>query len=288
MKKLLKKFIPQPLINHGKHLPTAVLANIQHGFPSRNLKIIGVTGTDGKTTTTNMIYQILKDSGKKVSMISTINAFIGDKSYDTGFHVTSPNPQDVQRMIKEAKNKGTEYMVLEVTSHALDQYRFWGIKFHIGVITNVTHEHLDYHKTFENYLNTKARLIKNVKLAVLNKDDKNFKILKKKTNGKVLSFGLDKSADFSPHNYPLKLKMPGNFNMQNALAASTVASFLGIPKLQIQKTLSNFSSLPEGFYLLIRTQNNSELSWNLYLQKTQHHNLSKILAVESLLPIRDL
>lgn len=244
MKRLIRKIIPNKFVNYGKHLPTAVLANVQHGFPSRNLKIIGVTGTDGKTTTTNMIYQILKDAGKSVSMISTINAFIGDKSYDTGFHVTSPNPQDIQRMIKQAREKGSEFMVLEVTSHGLDQFRFWGIKFYVGVITNITHEHLDYHKTFENYLNTKARLIKNVRLAVLNKDDKNFKTLKKKTGGKVLSFGLGKDADFSPHNFSLKLKMPGQYNMLNALAASVAANYLGISKTDIQKSLSNFSSLP--------------------------------------------
>ena len=133
------------------HLPKAILANILYGFPTRKLKVIGVTGTDGKTTTVNMIYQILKNAGKKVSMVSTINAVIAGKVYDTGFHVTSPDPFNVQKFAASAVKNDDAYLILEVTSHALDQFRFWGIKFDIGVITNITHEHLDYHKTWKNY-----------------------------------------------------------------------------------------------------------------------------------------
>ena len=143
MKKILRAFLSQKIINIFWHLPKAVLANIYYGFPTRKLKVIGVTGTDGKTTTTNMIYQILKAAGKKVSMISTVNAIIGGSSYDTGFHVTSPDLFMIQKFAKISLDNGDEYLVLEVTSHALDQYRFWGIKFDIGVITNITHEHLD-------------------------------------------------------------------------------------------------------------------------------------------------
>src|SRR4051812_30821146 len=126
MKTTLRKVIPQKFVNLLWHLPKAVSANIKHGFPSKKLKIIGVTGTDGKTTTTNLIYTILKEAGYKVSMVSTINAMIGNESFDTGFHVTSPNPSLAQKFIKEAIKEGSEYMVLEVTSHAIDQFRFWG------------------------------------------------------------------------------------------------------------------------------------------------------------------
>src|SRR3989344_6593271 len=120
VKDILRKVISQELINNFYHLPKAILANIYYDFHTRGLKVIGVTGTDGKTTTVNMIYQILKAAGKKVSMISTINA--------PGFHVTSPDPFAVQRFAREAVSQEGEYLVLEVTSHALDQYRFWGIK----------------------------------------------------------------------------------------------------------------------------------------------------------------
>lgn len=239
----IKKHIPHPVINYGKHLPEAVIANLQYGFPGRKLKVIGVTGTDGKTTTVNMIYKILKDAGKKVSMISTINAVIGGKSYDTGFHVTSPRSSDVQKYLKRALNCGDEYVVLEVTSHALEQFRVWGIKFDIGVITNITQEHLDYHKTFENYRAAKAKLIKGVRYAVLNKDDGNFSVLSKLTDGKVVSFGLEKGAQYNLNTFPLNLKIPGDYNIQNALAAATVAHSLGVGRSVITKSLENFTNL---------------------------------------------
>ncbi|MDO8619096.1 MAG: UDP-N-acetylmuramoyl-L-alanyl-D-glutamate--2,6-diaminopimelate ligase [Candidatus Daviesbacteria bacterium] len=243
MTSLIKSFLPQQFINIFYHLPKAILANFSYGFPTRSLKVIGVTGTDGKTTTTNLIYQILKDAGYKVSMVSTINAEIAGKSYDTGFHVTSPEPEDVQKYAKMAKDNGDEYLVLEVTSHALDQFRFWGVKFDIGVITNITHDHLDYHGSFENYFQTKAKLIKNVKLAVINHDEKHFNKLHQKTNGQVLSFGFSKNADFNPKTFPLNLNIPGDYNLQNAWAAVAVGTSLDIEKEKIKKSLENFKSL---------------------------------------------
>ncbi len=131
------------------HLFKAVIANIYYGFPSRRLKIIGVTGTDGKTTTTHLIYHILKVAGKRVSMISSVYANIGSKVYDTGFHVTTPNPLEIQKYLNLAVKNKDEYFVLETTSHALDQNRVWGVNYKISVVTNITEEHLDYHKTYE-------------------------------------------------------------------------------------------------------------------------------------------
>ena len=232
MLKLIRKIIPQPIVNNLWHLPKAILPNVSYGFPSRGMTIIGVTGTDGKTTTTNMIHQILRDAGKSVSMVSTINAVVGDKSYDTGFHVTSPDPFVVQKLIKDAKTAGSEFLVLEVTSHALDQHRFWGVKFDVGVVTNITHEHLDYHKTFENYKNTKLRLLKNVKYAVVNE---NLKI-------KGVTFGLTK-GDVNQKKEKIKLKIHGNHNIENVMAALAVSRGLGIDQEQARKTLENFQNL---------------------------------------------
>jgi UDP-N-acetylmuramoyl-L-alanyl-D-glutamate--2,6-diaminopimelate ligase len=246
VKRLVRKVIPNKLVNLLKHYPMAVLANIQQKFPSRRMKIIGVTGTDGKTTTVNMIYQLLKAGGKKVSMISTINAVIGDKMMDIGFHVTSPAANDVQRYIAEAKKAGSEYMVLEVTSHALDQFRFWGVHFDIGVITNITHEHLDYHKTFESYRQAKTKLVKNVKWAVLNRDDKNFKFLGSRvqgSGGRVISVSLHEKANLNLKRMPLKLKIPGTYNLSNALQAAAVGQLLGLDNTTIKKTLENFENL---------------------------------------------
>lgn len=239
----IRNLIPNSVVNFGKHLPEAILANFKFGFPGRKLKVIGVTGTDGKTTTVNMIYKILKDARFSVSMISTINAVIAGKSCDTGFHVTSPDPLDLQKFLKLTLEAGDQFMVLEVTSHALEQFRVWGIPFEIGVITNVTHEHLDYHGSFENYLQAKAKLVKNVKFAILNFDDPNFAKLKKATCGKVLSFGHNRKADINPFNFPLKLKIPGEYNISNALASAAVGKALKIDQTLIKKSLANFSGL---------------------------------------------
>lgn len=238
MKELIKSFISQKTINNFYHLPKAVVANLLYGFPTRGLKVIGVTGTDGKTTTTNMIYQILKSAGKKVSMVSTVNAEVAGKSYETGFHVTSPDPFIIQRFAKAAKDNGDEYLVLEITSHGLDQYRFWGVKLAVGVVTNVTHEHLDYHKTFKNYLNTKLKLLQNVGFAIVNQEIKNVN----GNFGKKITFGLTK-GDLNQKEVKLKLKIPGDYNLENGLAALAVAFVLDIKKEIARKTLENFTGL---------------------------------------------
>src|SRR3989344_1700940 len=236
MKQLLRSIVPQWIINNFYHLPLAFLANVFYGSPTGGMAVIGVTGTDGKTTTTNMIYQILKIAGKKVSMVSTINAFVGGKTYDTGFHVTSPNPFMVQKFARQAKDAGDKFLVLEVTSHALNQYRFWGINFEVGVITNITHEHLDYHKSWENYFQAKLKLIKDVKFAIINQN------LKQLIMRKTLTFGLSK-GDFSQKDLKLKLKVPGDYNLENALAALAVAFCLDIDRKIAQGVLENFSAL---------------------------------------------
>ncbi|MBI2019892.1 UDP-N-acetylmuramoyl-L-alanyl-D-glutamate--2,6-diaminopimelate ligase [Candidatus Daviesbacteria bacterium] len=243
-KKILRPLLPQWAINYFYHLPLAILANIVFGFPTRGMKVIGVTGTDGKTTTINMIYQILKESGKKVSMVSTVNAFVSGKSYDTGFHVTSPDPFLVQKFAKFAKENGDEYLVLEVTSHALDQFRFWGIRFDVGVITNITHEHLDYHKTQENYRNTKFKLFNGVEFAVINENLKQFikRSLHELTGVKILTFGVDK-GDFNQKEIKLKLKLLGDYNLENALAALGVAFTQNIDRKIAQKVLEKFESV---------------------------------------------
>lgn len=233
----LKLFLPRIAVNYFYHLPRSILANIIYGFPSRSLKVIGVTGTDGKTTTVNMIYKILSDAGKKVAMISTINACIGGKSFDTGFHVTNPDPFALCGYIRRALDAGAEFLVLEVTSHGLDQFRVWGISFEIGVITNVTHEHLDYHKTFGKYLKTKARLIENVKWAVLNKNDPNIEYLSGRTKGEIKTFKFSKDLN-------IKLKIPGDYNVLNALAAATVAQILLVDNKKVKKSLESFEGLP--------------------------------------------
>lgn len=250
MLKHIRNQIPNEIVNLFKHLPSSVLANIIYGFPSRGMKFIGVTGTDGKTTTTNMIYKILKDAGFKASMVSTINAEINGEKIDTGFHVTNPDYFLLQKLIDKAKKSGTEVFVLEVTSHGLDQFRTWGIEFAIGVITNITSEHLDYHKTWENYFLSKSKLIRNSKWAVLNRDEDHFERLKKLASGLIATFGQGK-ADFNPENTKFNLQLPGEYNKLNALAAIAATNIMGVDRTQAIKSLERFTSL-EGRMQIVK------------------------------------
>lgn len=244
MKHQIRQKIPNSILNALIHLPKAITANFWFGFPSKKLKIIGVTGTDGKTTTVSMIHKILLDSGKKASMLSTIAAVIAGQKINTGYHVTTPNPFILQKMLKSSVEHGDEFFVLEVTSHALDQFRVWGINFEIGIITNITPEHLDYHKTFENYFNAKAKLIENAKAAILNKDDPSFEKLSRLAKKQVISYSLYQDADFNPQIYPIQLQIPGEYNIYNALAAGAASSKLGIDFISSQNSLAEFGGVP--------------------------------------------
>jgi len=158
-----------------------------HSFPARQLTMIGVTGTDGKTTTVNLIYNILRAAGRQVGMISTVNAIIGQDSLDTGLHTTTPDAPDVQRLLAQMVTAGTEVCILEVTSHGLVQHRVAACDFDVAVVTNVTHEHLDLHGSLDAYQAAKASLFAGLmagyrkpglnKVAVLNRDDSSFDYL---------------------------------------------------------------------------------------------------------------
>lgn len=223
------------------HLAQALAAAFIFSFPSNKIKVIGVTGTDGKTTTVHMIYEVLRASGQKVSMISSVGAAIGAKTYDTGFHVTTPSSFQIQKYLRKAVDAGHKYFVLETTSHGLDQNRLSYVNFQIGVLTNITHDHLDYHGTWENYAASKAKLFKNVAYSILNFDNrKSFSFLKNKAAGQVISYGIKNGADVNIKNFPLKLKIGGDYNVENALAAGAAAQTLGISKAKITKALAKF------------------------------------------------
>jgi len=241
------------------------ITNNYFGNPSSKLKIIGVTGTDGKTTTSNIIYEILRASGKKVGLISTISAKSSDEEQDTGFHVTNPEPIQLFDFLGQMVSAGCDYCVLEVTSHGIDQHRIDPISFEAAVLTNIAHEHLDYHKTYDNYLRTKAKIFEKSKIAVLNKDDKSFtkieKLLSSKT--KILTYSIQSNSDFHAKNITyspdglsydllirdeiqnLKLSLKGEFNVYNSLAAIAVSDLLGINTKSIKDSLSSVRS-PRG------------------------------------------
>jgi len=209
---------PVPYIQvENSRLALAYMSAALYGHPAQNLLVIGVTGTDGKTTTANLIYNILRAAKLRVGMISTVNALIGDEKIDTGFHVTTPEAPVVQEYLARMLDAGLTHVVLEATSHGLAQHRISAIGFDIGVVTNITHEHLDYHGTYEAYREAKGRLFKELstelpkefsaqKGAVLNMDDGSFAYLASITKAPVITYGLDPSADVRAENISYNLE----------------------------------------------------------------------------------
>lgn len=177
-----------------------------HDWPARQLTVIGVTGTDGKTTTTSMIHGILREAGVRAGMISTVSAVIGGEEVDTGFHVTTPDAHDVQRYLAHMVAAGLTHVVLETTSHGWAQHRVDACEFDIGVVTNITHEHLDEHGSYEAYRAAKGRLFEslagtarkrqgNPRLGILNRDDQSFEYLDQVITVNKLSYGIGEPAD---------------------------------------------------------------------------------------------
>jgi UDP-N-acetylmuramoyl-L-alanyl-D-glutamate--2,6-diaminopimelate ligase len=185
----------------------AWLAAAWHGHPSRSMALVGITGTDGKTTTANLLYSILKAAGRRAGLISTVNAVIGEQVYDTGLHTTTPDAPDVQRYLAQMRDAGAEVAVLEATSHGLAQHRVSACALDVAVITNITHEHLDFHGSYEAYRDAKALLFRSLtaqkpgllpkpgfpdlpKTAVLNRDDSSFEFLAAIPAERVITYGV--------------------------------------------------------------------------------------------------
>jgi len=254
--------------------PRKEMAYISAGFygnPAKDLTVIGVTGTDGKTTTVNLIYRMLLENNILAGMISTVNAVIGDEVLDTGFHVTTPESPQIQEYLKMMVDKGLTHVVLEATSHGLVQERVTACEFDVAVITNITHEHLDYHKNYAGYFDAKFRLVReltasrdketgNFYALVFNKDDRSYQEIEKRLNNpqfqkiKKFIYGLENPEnDFSASNIYLSgdgirfdlwhsgktksINAPihGEYNVHNILAAITATS--GVLGLDLDKTI---------------------------------------------------
>ena len=240
-----------------------VIAGNFYRHPSKKLKIVGITGTNGKTTITYLLESILKRSGEKAGVIGTINYRINDKKISA--KNTTPGPLELQGLLAEFAEEGASYAVMEVSSHSLDQDRVAGITFDAGIITNVTKEHLDYHKTIRNYLGAKAKLLGKIKkggIAILNNDDARAAGLRKYAKTKVLTYGIDKAAGVRAINVKLSLggtsftmvtpkysagietKLIGKHNVSNILAAAAAAFACGVQREYIKDGIKSFSSVP--------------------------------------------
>ncbi len=161
LRKVVKAVIPKALfarIGPAGHLAEAVAFNVMRGFPARDMKVIGITGTNGKTTTAFMVHRMLHEAGYKVGLMTTVAWGIGDDIQPQIHHMTTVPVPEMTRRLKYMRAQGVEWLVLETTSMALVQSRVWGVPYSIAVLTNITHEHLDYHGSFENYVAAKKRL----------------------------------------------------------------------------------------------------------------------------------
>ncbi len=249
----------------------AHLAAAFHGFPTRKLRVIGVTGTDGKTTTVNLIWSVLRAAGHTAGLISSVNAVIGDAQYDTGLHTTTPDALEVQEYLAQMVRDGAEYALLEATSHGLAQHRVTACDFDLAVVTNITHEHLDYHGSFQEYREAKARLFRSLatsarkpdtpKVAVLNVDDSSFAYLRDIPADEQLTYGLQSQAQVTARDivlsfsgvsftalvpqgsFPVEMQLTGQFNVYNALATIAVALSQGVPVPHIQEGLGAVSQV---------------------------------------------
>lgn len=223
--------------------------------PAEKLKLIGLTGTNGKTTTTFLIKQILENVGKKVGLIGTVQNMIGDEAYPAKY--TTPDPYELQKLFAQMVEAGCDYCVMEVSSQALAQGRVNGVRFAVGAFTNLTQDHLDYHKTWENYFNAKRLLFENCDIAVTNADDENgLKIIEGLNFDKVVTYAVNRNdATYVAKNVTFKSNgveyelvgdmigrcscpIPGRFSVYNSLCAASCALALGISFEQVLMAIS--------------------------------------------------
>ena len=254
MKKLLEKL---PFYNTAVlpyHYLQSVVAGIKYQFPGKKLRIIGVTGTNGKTTTSFMIWNMLNKAGYKTGIMTTVAYGIDNLKPELG-HMTTVDALTLNKRISEIKDAGAEFLVLEITSHALAEFRTLNIPVEIGVFTNLTHDHLDYHKTFEKYRKAKGKLFKKAKFSILNADDpstKYFKTLTKNFTTYGIKNGQNRAEDiklevsgvkYSYKDLNIETKIPGEFNVYNSLSAILVGKKLGLTNQQIKDGIKSLSEV---------------------------------------------
>lgn len=233
----------------------AKVASVYYDRPATKLKIIGITGTKGKTTTAYMLRDILNASGKKTGMIGTIYNTYGNVKIESSR--TSPESLDLQKLLKDMVDNEVKYVVMEVSSHALELDRVYGIHFIIGIFTNLSQEHLDFHETMDNYLNAKAKLFDKCDYALVNGDDIYAPRLLKKLNIKYATFGLDNAVNLTASDIrvndsyvefkmyvnkmleTVRVNIPGRFTVYNSLAAIGAASMLNAQMDAILLSLAN-------------------------------------------------
>ena len=248
----------------------SIMASNFFGSPSENLKLVGVTGTNGKTTIASLLYQLFSKAGYKVGLLSTVEVKIADKSY-AATH-TTPNPIAINHYLAEMNQEGVEFCFMEVSSHGIHQHRTDGLHFFGGIFTNLSHDHLDYHKTFAEYRDVKKSFFDNLPssaFCLINVDDKNGLIMMQNTASKKYTYALKSYANYRGQILENQLsglllkindnevwtKLIGNFNAYNLLAIYGAADLLGLESVEILRLISELESVNGRFQYFVSEDN---------------------------------
>lgn len=267
MRQHIKKLIPVPVfraIEPIGHLVEAMIAAVRNGFPAKKLRVIGVTGTNGKTTTSFFIQRMMHEAGIKTGLMTTVAYGVGADIVRQQEHMTTAKASVLQSRLKAFVSKDAEWVVIETSSHALAQHRVWSVPYEIAVFTNLTHDHLEYHGTFERYREAKRRLFKiankhGMRVGIVNADDPSAELFAKTvahpvsyslshgdivaTNIALSSTGSSYTARAGDDEYTISINIPGEFNVSNSLAALAVGRQLGLTKEQIERGLAALDSV---------------------------------------------
>lgn len=239
-----------------------IVASNFYDNPSEKLTLAGITGTNGKTTTTTLLYNLFTQLGFRCALLSTIENRISDKVLNSNH--TTPDPITINQLLAQAVDEGCQYAFMEVSSHGIHQNRLAGLTFKIGAFTNITHDHLDYHQTFSNYIAAKKKFfdeLPKTAIAITNMDDKNGLIMLQNTNAKKITYSLKSNSEYKGkiienrldgmllqfNNQEFWTVLAGKFNAYNELLAYTIASELGFDSLDIVTALSKLQRVKGRF-----------------------------------------
>ena len=258
------------VVVRNTHAALAYMAANFYGNPSESLKLVGVTGTNGKTTIATLLYQLFKNAGYKTGLLSTVKIMVGDTEYPATH--TTPDSLTINRYLRQMADEGCDYCFMEVSSHGIHQHRTSGLLFAGGIFTNLSHDHLDYHATFAEYRDVKKSFFDHLPktaFAITNADDKNGPVMLQNTAAKKFTYSLKSIADYKAqilenqlsglllkiNGQEVWVKLIGTFNAYNLLAIYGAAVNLGLEELEVLRLLSELESVSGRFQFIVSPTN---------------------------------